>query len=312
MAQHPSVSIVIPCFNAAETLEETLASAAMQGNVCDVAFVDDGSDDASLAVAKRSNLAMSILSQANQGVSSARNLGIESTACEWLLFLDADDALTPGTLEQRLAVARETGADVVICDWLELRDDGAGAAAPGERRRLNWNLLQADPEIATAAYVWAPPAAILYRRALVEKIGGFRSDLPIVQDARYLFDAAFHGARFAHAPHIGAHYRVRPNSLSRAQPGRFWRDILANGRQIEALWRQRGALDEMRAKALADMYNNAARGLFTARDATYFDALAAQRALGGRSSLHARLAQPVAKIVGLAQTQRLFALLRRG
>ena len=59
-------------------------------------------------------------------------------------------------------------------------------------------------EVATAVTVWATTAAILYRRTILDnsRIGGFRRDLPVIQDARFLFDAAFQGARFAHAPHI--------------------------------------------------------------------------------------------------------------
>jgi len=68
-------------------------------------------------------------------------------------------------------------------------------------------LLEADAEAACAdSRFWLPPAAILYRRALVDRIGGWRSNLRIVQDARFLFDAAAQGARFAHVPGVGALY----------------------------------------------------------------------------------------------------------
>ena len=102
----------------------------------------------------------------------------------------------------------------------------------------------------------------------------------MIQDARLLFDASRSGARFAHAPHVGARYRVVSGSLSRRNPTQFWRDVLVNGARIEALWRGRDALSSTRLQALAGVYDSAARGLFTAGHPDYFDAVARQRKLG--------------------------------
>ena len=90
----------------------------------------------------------------------------------------------------------------------------------------------------------------MYRRSLVEKIGGFREDLPVIQDARFLFDAAYHGARFAHSAHVGARYRISPQSLSRRDPARFWRDALLNGNaDRSAVAKARRALTSRRMTA---------------------------------------------------------------
>jgi hypothetical protein len=164
-----------------------------------------------------------------------------------------------------------------------------------------------NPEVATATSVWATTAAILYRRDLVERIGGFRHDLPIIQDARFLFDAARHGARFAHAPHVGARYRISAGSLSRRDPARFWLDVLRNGEQIEGLWRSRGALAPNEARALAHIYDNAARGLFDASHPAYFDAVRRQRSVDHPPSLHSRIAAPLARVAGLKNARALIA-----
>ena len=52
-------------------------------------------------------------------------------------------------------------------------------------------------------------------REIVDSIGGWRAGLPVIQDARYLFEAARRNARFAYVAGVGAYYRVSPNSLSR-------------------------------------------------------------------------------------------------
>jgi hypothetical protein len=171
--------------------------------------------------------------------------------------------------------------------------------------------LAKDVEIACATSFWATTAALMYRRTLVEKIGGFRADLPVIQDARFLFDAAYHGARFAHSPHIGARHRVLPESLSRRDPARFWRDALLNGKHIEALWRERGALSVRQLAALCDIYNGAAHGLFRARDPSFREALAALRASQLSVSSHNRVAEVMSDLAGQPSAVRMARLWSR-
>ena len=177
-------------------------------------------------------------------------------------------------------------------------------AVEGAVRSIDVAALEADAEIACATQLWATTAALMYRRSLVEKIGGFREDLPVVEDARFLFDAAYHGARIAHSAHVGARYRVTPQSLSRRDPRLFWRCCLLNGQQIEALWRGRHALTSRQMTALADIYNGAAHGLFRAGDPAFREALAALRAcdlpVGGRN----RLAELLSDLAGQSRAVR--------
>ena len=306
-----SAAIIVPCHNAAKTLATTLESAIFQNAVSEVMIVDDGSTDSTLDVARSYEPNVRVLVGPNRGVSAARNRAIVETTAPWLLFLDADDLLTPETIMARLEAAQTSDADVVICDWVELVDDGSGPNHAGPLRSVDWASLAADPEIATATHVWAPPAAVLYRRNLVERIGGFRTDLPVIQDARFLFDAAYHGARFAHSRHIGAMYRVARGSLSRRNPLQFWEDVLRNGTQIEALWRARGRFCEARRQAIHGIYGNAARGLFAVAHPAYFAAVDAQRSLGLPLPRHSRIAPALARLMGLAAARTLFRAIGR-
>jgi glycosyltransferase involved in cell wall biosynthesis len=299
------VSIVIPFFNAAATLGETIESALAQKDIeLDVVAIDDGSTDESLAVARAFHPMVRVLCGPNCGVSAARNWGIDEAIGEWIVFLDADDLLLPGTLRTRLDVGEAAGADVVVCDWQEFQNLDE-LTKPGSVKSIDMCGLIANPEVAIATYVWATTAALMYRRSLVKKIGGFRHDLPVIQDARFFFDAAYQQAQFAYSPHIGARYRLQPNSLSRRDPARFWCDILSNGKQIERLWRARGPMSSEQYDALTGIYNNAARGLFTAEHPEYFAAVNCQRRLGRRLPLHPRLAEPLARVVGLNRAKRL-------
>jgi glycosyltransferase involved in cell wall biosynthesis len=272
--------------------------------------VDDGSTDDSVGIARSFEPHVRVLTGANRGVSVARNRGAVETAGEWILFLDADDLLVPGTLRRRLETADETSADVVVCDWQEFLERGEGAVN-GAARSIDLAALEEDPETGCATHVWATTAALLYRRSLVQKIGGFREDLPVIQDARFLFDAAYHGARFAYSRHLGARYRLSPQGLSRRDPAQFWRDVLLNGRQIEDLWRARGPLSARQREASKRIYSDAARGLFAAADLQFFEAVASLRRLGGELPRRPRIAEPLARVLGLNNTRRLFGLIGR-
>ena len=186
--------------------------------------------------------------------------------------------------------------------------DHESAITEGPIRAFEAPFPRGEVELACAARLWAPLAALMYRRSLVEEIGGFRRDLPIIQDARFLFDAARHGARFARSLHIGACYRRRPQSLSRRDPAGFWRDVLLNGTQIEALWREHGGLTTAQRTALADIYNGAAHGLFRARDPGFRDALASLRESGLPIGWRNRIVELVTDMSGQRTAVRLAEL----
>ncbi|TAN52830.1 MAG: glycosyltransferase family 2 protein, partial [Rhodospirillales bacterium] len=95
--------VVIPCFNAAATLERSVASALAQAvNPLFVAIVDDGSTDGSLDLARdlaaRHPQVTAHAMPANSGPGAARNLGARTQPTKYLAFLDADDEYLPHAL----------------------------------------------------------------------------------------------------------------------------------------------------------------------------------------------------------------------
>lgn len=107
----PSVTVVIPCFNYARYLPDSVGSALGQEGVdVDVVVVDDCSTDDSVAVAR--GLAASdprvtvLVHEVNQGPVATFNDGLERMTGEFVVRLDADDLLTPGSLARATALAR--------------------------------------------------------------------------------------------------------------------------------------------------------------------------------------------------------------
>ena len=116
----PAVSIIIPAYNGADTLAACVASAAGQSleNI-EILCVDDGSRDDTLSLmegmAERDGR-ISVLHQTNQGLSSARNAGMEAARGRYRLFLDADDALRSDACEKLYAAAEAMELDLLYFD----------------------------------------------------------------------------------------------------------------------------------------------------------------------------------------------------
>ncbi len=101
----PLVSIIIPCHNAEPWLEATLLSALGQTwPRTEIIFVDDGSSDGSVAVARRfAARGVRVESTPHRGASAARNHGLRIARGEFSQFLDADDILAPEKIERQVA-----------------------------------------------------------------------------------------------------------------------------------------------------------------------------------------------------------------
>ncbi len=110
----PYVSVVIPCYNAAPFLRETLDSALNQTHPpMEVIVVDDGSTDNSAAIAESYGSPVRVIRQKNQGESVARNRGIDEAKGDWIAFLDADDIWMQDKLE--LQIERATSMPGTVC-----------------------------------------------------------------------------------------------------------------------------------------------------------------------------------------------------
>ena len=114
----PLFSIIVPCYNAADSIERCLASIRGQSTDCEVIVVDDGSTDETWTILDNfssKDKQIVLVHQDNGGVSTARNAGLEHASGEWVLFCDADDSFKPGALSHlSQCLAKEPSPDSVI------------------------------------------------------------------------------------------------------------------------------------------------------------------------------------------------------
>ena len=116
------ISVVIPVYNAADYLARSVGSVLMQDfDDFEVILVNDGSTDDSAAVCDdfaSNDMRVRVINKENGGVSSARNAGIEAACGEYVMFLDADDAIRDGALEKMY----DKGCDFVLAGFEKVVD----------------------------------------------------------------------------------------------------------------------------------------------------------------------------------------------
>lgn len=117
-----TISIIIPCYNHAEFLEDAIESAYNQTKPAhEIIVVNDGSTDNSLEIAERFMFRefpqiespVKVINQVNKGLSSARNTGIMNATGDYCFFLDADDILKENAIEILSSQIQQTNADVI-------------------------------------------------------------------------------------------------------------------------------------------------------------------------------------------------------
>lgn len=124
----PKVSIIVPIFNAEDSLEKCIDSilAQTEENI-EIILVDDGSTDNSGIICQEyatMDVRIKLIRQVNSGVSAARNNGIKNASGEYIGFVDSDDWIEPNMYEALLKRADETNADVVMCDATTVYNNG--------------------------------------------------------------------------------------------------------------------------------------------------------------------------------------------
>lgn len=120
MDQDVNVSVIIPTYNRAHSVARAIESVLMQTyKDYEVIVVDDGSTDKTERILNKYRDKCHIIKQKNQGVSSARNSGIDRARGEWIAFLDSDDEWLPDKLKVQLSeVQREESVIIHVTNGL--------------------------------------------------------------------------------------------------------------------------------------------------------------------------------------------------
>jgi glycosyltransferase involved in cell wall biosynthesis len=214
----PLVSIVIPAYNVAPFIGQTLDSVFAQTFTdFEVILVNDGSPDTEEfeRAIQPYRERVCYFKQENLGASAARNTGLRAARGELIAFLDADDLWSPQYLEQQLKFIREFDCDLACADAMIFGAsadagrsymDSLMGTAPAQGRVTFLELVNAERSLITSG--------VVARRDLILEVGLFDEALRNAQDFDLWLRLARHGARLAYHRRVLLSYRSRPNSLS--------------------------------------------------------------------------------------------------
>lgn len=168
----PRVDVIIPVYNSAATVAESVESALGQTFTdFDVIAVDDGSTDTSAEVLSRYGARIRVLAQPNRGLSAARNAGVRLGTAEYVAFLDADDIWEPGMLERTVAALDSLPHSVLAYTDVTLVDS---SGRPLNTALVSNSLGRAPQLNDLFVRLWPiMPSAVVMRRGVFDAIGGF-------------------------------------------------------------------------------------------------------------------------------------------
>ncbi|HEV8177583.1 MAG TPA: glycosyltransferase [Gemmatimonadales bacterium] len=222
----PTVSVIIPCYGQAHFLHDSIRSVLAQTyRPWELIVIDDGSlDDVSAVV--RHYPEVRYHRQDNQGLSAARNRGMAESTGEFLVFLDADDRLLPEALDAGVAaLSARPGCGFV---WGSRRlIDAEGNPLPDVPRGFEGS---ARYEMLLLENIVGPPVGVMFRRSVLEAVGGFATEQLHSEDYEMYMRIARSYDTWCHQTLV-AEYRIHTANMSHNSKGMRTGNLLALDRQ---------------------------------------------------------------------------------
>lgn len=232
MRTTPLISVIVPCFNHGHFLAEALRSVT-SSMPTEIIVVDDGSADDTPEIIARFETphAFRAVRQNNAGLAHARNRGLRESRGEYVVFLDADDRLTPGALDLGARTLEEHPECAFVFGRCTMMDtDGTLLTTPVAPRIVRDHYR----ELLRRNHIWMP-ATVMFCREAVERAGGFNPQVNAAADYELYLRIARHRPVWDHGT-VVAHYRKHGSNMS-GNGARMLRETL------EVLWSQRPFLE---------------------------------------------------------------------
>lgn len=222
------ISVIVPIYNAAQTLDACMRSLLEQSFLdFEVLLVNDGSTDESGALCGAWQVRderVRALNKDNGGVQTAVLHGLAQAACEWCAFVDSDDTVKPDFLAALWQGAQTTGADIVCCGFADVNEAGMETVAweRSEAQCCGKEEITAaldsffEREADLTSFCAAPRWNKLYRTALLREIAPcLDSAQAFGEDTVMNLYALANCSALAVVPYVGYCYTVQPASATR-------------------------------------------------------------------------------------------------
>jgi glycosyltransferase involved in cell wall biosynthesis len=176
--QLPMVSVILPTYNRAWIVKESILSVLAQTfQDYELIVVDDGSTDDTRIILDEFQDRIMVIHRENSGVSSARNHGVAAAKGKWIAFLDSDDLWMPG----KLAVQMEfflSNPDVRICQTDEIWIRNGCRINPKKYHKKP----SGDIFLPSLSLCLVSPSAVMMEKEFFNQMGGFDETLPSCED----------------------------------------------------------------------------------------------------------------------------------
>jgi glycosyltransferase involved in cell wall biosynthesis len=238
----PVVSVLMPCYNAAETLPTALESLTRQTLTdFELVAVDDGSTDETITILQSwaaDDARFNIVSQAHRGIVKALNTGLNACQADYVARMDADDLAHPDRLAKQVSfLDQHPDTALVGC---QVKAFPSGDVRKGFEIYLDWqNSLLTDEAIRREIFVESPlahPSVMVHKNWLLE-VGGYQEH-GWPEDYDLWLRLYLAGARFAKLPEMLLEWREHEERLTR-QDSRY---SLENFLRVKAHYLVRGPL----------------------------------------------------------------------
>jgi glycosyltransferase involved in cell wall biosynthesis len=227
----PLVTVIVPAYNYAQFISDTLASVQAQSyQHWECIVVDDGSTDDTAKVVKgfsERDPRIKYVRQDNRGLAAARNSGVACSAGEYLQFLDADDLLEEKKLERQVEfLDQHPQIDIVFSDARYFRTDNAEERLfSQDAANLPWVAhLSAKGREALLALVRNNIMVVnapLLRRSVLNDVGLFDGSVKGIEDWHYWVRCAIAGKHFHYEDFEGTRALVRIHKSSMSTDARL-------------------------------------------------------------------------------------------
>lgn len=213
---NPLISIIVPTYNVEKYIRTCIESILAQTyrNI-EVIIVNDGSTDQSLAVISDlicSHHNIKVINQKNQGVSVARNTGIDAATGKYIAFVDADDKIKPDFVSSLYQIADKTGADIVRGSFRDFNGNIPKGWVPDFNVPTNYGTIVLDQFLSSniSFVVWSS----IYRLDFINSNHIRFTPGILFEDADFTIRAYMLAKLVATSPEPNYAYRInRPGSI---------------------------------------------------------------------------------------------------
>ncbi|QJE73739.1 glycosyltransferase family 2 protein [Aerophototrophica crusticola] len=226
----PLVSVIVPAYNAAPTLRETLESALAQtyGNL-EIIVVDDGSRDATPDIVRElaaRDPRVRLIQQPNGGCPIARNTALNAARGEYVASLDGDDLWQRDKIELQVRSLEEAGPSAALCYCWSWAIDKESRVIPNGIIHAFTFADNPFPPLVMYGFI-GNGSTMLMRRSAMLAVGGYDTSLPHYDEGMMALRLAERW-RFTVVPRFLVGYRILPTSMSHRthETEQFHRDLL--------------------------------------------------------------------------------------